>query len=459
MNGLVIGGATLVDGDGAREGTLRVEGERIAEVLPAGVDAAAVAARHGAELVDGRGRWLIPGGVDPHVHFALPVSGTITCDDFASGTRAALAGGTTTIIDFVTPARGEPLRAAVEARLREASASVCDYSLHLSVTEWRDDMAAELRDVSREYGLRSVKFYMAYLETIGLEDDALAAAMKACADLGLTVLVHAEDGAEVARRQRTLLAAGETSPAAHPRSRPPEVEENAVRRALVLARAAGCRLYVVHVSTAGGIAAIAAARAAGQEVFAETCPQYLWLDESVYAAPFEQAAPFVMSPPLRAPAHRDALRAAVLRGDVDVIATDHCAFTRAQKARGRDDFTRIPGGVAGVAHRLALTYTRCVVEGGLAPDAWVRLVCRRPAEIFGLLPRKGSLAPGVDADLVLWDPAAPGVIANEGSQDGSDHTIYEGRRVQGRAERVWLRGLPVAIDGQVSASLAGGRCL
>ena len=275
MNGAVIIGARLVDGDGAREGSLRIEGERIAELLPAGADAVAIAARHGAEVVDGRGRWLIPGGVDPHVHFALPTAGTVTCDDFASGTRAALAGGTTTVIDFVTPARGESLRAAVEARLREASSAVCDYSLHLSVTEWRAGMADELRDVSREFGLRSVKLYMAYLETIGLEDAALAAAMEACADLDLTVLLHAEDGAEVARRQRELLAAGQTTPAAHPRSRPPGVEERAVRRALALARETGCRLYVVHVSTGGGIAAIAAARAAGQVVFAETCPS-IW---------------------------------------------------------------------------------------------------------------------------------------------------------------------------------------
>ncbi len=440
MNGVVITGAMLVDGDGARSGTLRSEGRRIAEVLPAGIDAAALAARHGAEVVDGRGHWLIPGGIDPHVHLALPVAGTVTCDDFASGTRAALAGGTTTIIDFVTPARGESLRVAVEARLSEASSSFCDCSLHLSLTEWRDGLAGELRDVSREYDLRSVKLYMAYLETVGLADDALASAMNACAALDLTVLLHAEDGAEVARRKRELLAAGETAPDAHPRSRPPEVEEHAVQRALGLARDAGCRLYVVHVSTAGAIAAIAAARAAGQEVFAETCPQYLCLDESVYDAPGDQSALFVMSPPLRAPAHREALRSAVRHGDVDVIATDHCAFTRAQKNLNARNFTCIPGGVSGVEQRLALAYTACVVEDGLSPAAWIRLVAQRPAEIFGLAPRKGRLAAGADADLVLWDPDRAWTITAADAHGRSDHTIYEGMRVHGRVERVWSGG-------------------
>ncbi len=298
---------------------------------------------------------------------------------------------------------------------------------------------------------------MAYLETVGLADDALASAMKACADLGLTVLLHAEDGAEVTRRQRALLAAGETSPAAHCRSRPPEVEESAVRRALGFARDAGCRLYVVHVSTAGAIAAIAAARDAGQSVYAETCPQYLWLDESVYDAPFDQSAPYVMSPPLRAPVHRDALRAAIARGDFDVIATDHCAFTRAQKAVGGDDFTRIPGGVGGVEQRLALSYTTCVSEGALPPAAWVRLVAQRPAEIFGLWPRKGTLAAGADADVVLWDPDASWTITADTAHGRGDHSIYEGRAVRGRAERVWLRGRSLYTDGRLRAEDVAAR--
>jgi dihydropyrimidinase len=449
MTAVVITGAKLVDGNGVREGTLRVEGERIAEVLSAGIDAAAVAARHGADLIDGRGRWLIPGGIDPHVHFALPVAGTITCDDFASGTRAALAGGTTTIMDFVTPVRGESLRAAVEARLREASSAVCDYSLHLSVTEWRAGMVAELRDVSREYGLRSVKLYMAYLETIGLADDALASAMKACADLDITVLLHAEDGAEIAWRQRALLAAGEISPAAHARSRPPAVEEVAVRRALGIVRRTGCRLYVVHVSTAGAIAAITAARAAGQNVFAETCPQYLCLDERAYDGSFDRSANYVMSPPLRARAHCDALRTAVARGEFDVFATDHCAFTEAQKVSVRGDFTRIPGGVAGVEQRLAVTYKICVVEEGMPPSQWVRLITCRAAEIFGLNSRKGSLAVGADADLVLWDPDHEWTITAAAAHSHSGHSIFEGVTVRGQVDRVWSRGALTVADDRV----------
>jgi len=459
LGGYLITGATLIDGDGERPGSLRTEGERIAAILPADVpdaDLADLAARHGCEVVDGRGRWLVPGGVDPHVHFALPVGDTVTVDDFATGSRAALAGGTTTIIDFVTPARDQSLVEATEARLAEAARSSCDYALHASATAWRSTTAAELGACVERYGLRSLKLYLAYLETIGLADADLFAAMQAAAALDLTVLVHCEDGASVSQRQRALVTAGETGPAAHLRSRPPRCEVDAVVRALDLAARAGCRPYVVHVSTGGAVVAIRAARARGQTVLAETCPQYLVLDENAYRRPFAEAAAFVMSPPLRAPAERDALRTAVWRGDLDVVATDHCAFDRRQKDRGRGDFTRIPGGASGVEHRLALLYTLGVVPGALTPSAWVRLVSAQPARIFGLYPRKGSLAPGADADLVLWDPAVTRVIHAAEDHEVCDHSVYEGLAVRGRAERVWLRGTEVVRQGEILAPTDGG---
>lgn len=462
MSGYLITGAGLVDGDGERPGSLRTDGERIAEVLPADLpdaDLADLAARHGCAVVDGRGRWLVPGGVDPHVHFALPVGDTVTVDDFATGTRAALAGGTTTIIDFVTPRRDESLLEATAARLVEAARSSCDYALHASATAWRSTTAAELRACVDRFGLRSLKLYLAYLETIGLEDADLFAAMQAAAALDLTVLLHCEDGASVSQRQRALLAAGETGPAAHPRSRPPACEVDAVVRALDLAARAGCRPYVVHASTGGAVAAIRAARTRGQMVRAETCPQYLLLDEDAYQRPVAEAALFVMSPPLRSPAERDALRAAVWRGDLDVVATDHCAFDRRQKERERGDFTRIPGGASGVEHRLALLYTLGVVPGALTPSAWVRLVSAQPARIFGLYPRKGSLAPGADADLVLWDPTAAGVIRAAADHEVCDHSVYEGLAVRGRAARVWLRGRTVVADGRLDAAPGQGRCV
>ncbi len=462
MDGFVITDTTLVDADTMRDASLRVAGARIAEVLPARLrrgDLADLCARHQLAVVDGHDRWVIPGGVDPHVHFALPAGDTVTIDDFASGTRAALAGGTTTVVDFVTPAREEPLVAATEARLAIAADAACDYHLHLSATAWRPGLADELIACAARFGTRSVKVYLAYLDTIGLAADVLPAVLRACASANLTVLVHAEDGAEIARRQRELLVAGQSGVASHARARPPATEARAIARVLAAAATAGCRLYVVHVSTGDGIAAIGSSRAAGQVVYAETCPQYLLLDECVYEGPFDVAAPFVMSPPLRGAADRAALAGAVADGQFDVVATDHCAFTHAQKARGRDDFTRIPGGVAGVEHRLALAYTALVATNCLAATDWVHLVSRRPAEIFGLHPRKGSLEPAADADLVLWDPSFAGTIRASESHSRCDHSIYEGMAIRGRPERVWSRGEEVVRNGSVSATTGRGRYL
>lgn len=462
MAGTLIANVRLIDAEGERDGALRVEGERIAEWLPADLadDAlSALAARHGCARVDGGGRWLIPGGVDPHLHFALPVAGTRTVDDFETGGRSALAGGTTSVIDFVTPGREEDLGDAISARREEAARCCCDHTLHPSLTAWRADSANQLAACAREHGLRSLKLYMAYLESIGLARPQLAAAMGAAAELDLVVMLHCEDGARVSAEQARLLAAGERGPAAHPRSRPAEFEVAAVRDALALAAAAGCRPYIVHVSAGESVAAVVAARAGGQVAYAETCPQYLLMDESLYAADFETAAAAVMSPPLRAATERDALNAALARGDFDVVATDHCAFDRAQKALGRDDFTRIPGGAAGVEHRLALLFTLAVAEGPLSPSDWVRLVSTRPAEIFGLHPRKGSLTPGADADLVLWDPRARRTLRAAADHHPCDHSLYEGMALRGAAARVWSRGETVFADGVLTAPAGRGRWL
>ena len=449
---LLITGATLVDEHGERPGCVRVSGGRIAAVT-----GAAPADAAGCEVVDGAGCLLMPGGVDPHVHFALPVGGAVTADDFASGGRAALAGGTTTVIDFVTPGREQPLLAAVEARLAEAAACACDYTLHLSATSWRAGAADQLRACARDFGLRSLKLYMAYLDTIGLGDGDLGRAMAAAADLDLTVLLHCEMGRRVAQRQRELLAFGDTGPAAHPRSRPPEMEAGAVRRALELAAATGCRPYIVHMSTAGAVDAVAAARAAGQAVLAETCPQYLLLDESVYAGDAATAAAAVMSPPLRAAEHREALRRALKGGLIDTVGTDHCSFTAAQKAAA-GDFTRIPGGAAGVQHRLALLMT-LADEGLLSRADVVRVACSGPARAFGLYPRKGALTVGADADLVLWDPDARSVITAAADLHAGDQSVYEGRPVRGRPRRVWLRGASVVDGDRVDAPAGGGAFL
>ena len=461
MDSWLIAGATLVTGAGAGPGTLRTAGGRIAEVLAGDLEpheAAALAARHGARVVDGSGLLLVPGGIDPHVHFALPSGGTVTCDDFVSGGRAALAGGTTTVIDFITPGRSESLAAATEARLAEAAACTCDYGLHASVTAWRRDTATELKETAEHYGLRSVKMYMAYLDSIGLEERDLAPAMAAAAELDLLVMLHCEDGEAVAARTRQLLEEGRRGPDAHPLSRTARMEASAVRTALQLAGQAGCRPYIVHVSTGASMGAIAAARADGRTVYAETCPQYLLLDESIYGGTFEHAAACVMSPPLRPACQADALRGLLARGAFDVVATDHCAFNLVgQKDRGRDDFSRIPGGAAGVEERLALLWTLGVWEGRIDPSAWVRLVAEGPARIFGLWPRKGSLRVGADADLVLWDPHARRTIFAADGQSRCDHSIWEGRETVGSPVKVWARGELVLDGGVLTAGAGRGR--
>lgn len=463
MGEYLITGATLVTGSGTRAGGLRVSGEVIAEELPGSIPDAELtrlAERHEAEVIDARGCMLLPGGVDPHVHFSLPVGDLVTADDFVTGGRAALAGGTTSVIDFITPVRGESLVVAAEARLAEASECPCDIALHMSVTGWGPDTASEMHTCVRDFGLRSLKLYLAYLDTIGLDDDGLIPAMETAADLGIPVLLHCEDGAAVARGQRDLLAAGLRESSVHPLSRPPEVEEAAVRHALDLAARTRCQPYIVHVSTAGALAAIAEARERGQTVFVETCPQYLLLDDRAYNGPFERAAPFVMSPPLRALEHLEALGQALEGGQIDVVATDHCSFNLVgQKDVGRHDFTRIPGGAAGVQHRLALMNALMAIRPEISPMDWVRLISEGPARIFGLYPRKGSLDIGADADLVLWDPAVDSEISSETDLHNCDHSIWEGTPVLGEARVVWSRGDLVAERGRVLAEAGRGRFL
>ncbi len=453
MSDLIITNARLIDADRDERGGLRVADGRIAELLPADMstdDLGNLAQRHNADVTDANGLWLIPGGVDPHVHFALPVAGTVTIDDFASGSRAALAGGTTTFIDFITPAPGTSLIAAAEARLAEAKASACDYSFHMTVTSWGLDTAAEMKQCRDEYGLTSVKLYLAYLESIGLEDDDLFNAMRTAADLGLTVLLHCEDGQRVSAQQKKLLAAGRRGPDAHPDSRPAEYEEASVRHAIKVAARAGCRIYVVHASTSGAVDAVARARDAGQDVLIETCPQYLLLDDSMYRGDPIEAAACIMSPPLRPIEHGTALRKAVLEGVIDTIGTDHCSFDRVQKNVAAD-FTKIPGGAAGVQHRLGLV-AAAIPE--LSPRNWVRLISTAPARVFDLHDRKGRLQAGCDADLVLWDPELRPAITHD-DDHRCDHSIYQGLIGRGKSSCVWRQGKTVKRDavGQFGAFL------
>ena len=386
------------------------------------------------EVIDASGLYVLPGGIDAHVHMELPLGdGLFSCDDFESGTRAALAGGTTSIIDFVTPQRGQSLIEAVEERKKLAEKSLCHYRLHMSVTEWNPRVPAEMKQCLEQEGMTSVKVYMAYKESVGLDDGELLQVMETAAGLGLLVMVHCEHGEAVGFLQKKFIREGKTGPRYHPLSRPPEVEGEAVNRALMMAKITCCPIYIVHVSTREAVERIAGARETGRQVFAETCPHYLLLDDSEYKRPGFAGAAYVMSPPLRPKGHGDALWKAIKNGVIQTAATDHCPFhMKDRKERGRDDFTRIPNGVAGVEHRMVLLYRYGVLENKITLKQFVDITAEQPARIFGLYPQKGTIAVGSDADILLWDPQAEDVISAATHVQHCDTTIYEGFPIKGK---------------------------
>ena len=446
---LLIRGGRVVTANASSRADVLVDGERIeavsSEIPPAG-----------ARVIDATGRLVLPGAIDPHVHMALPIGGGVTSsDDFVSGSAAALAGGTTTLIDFVTPAPDQSLKSAVKARKAEAEAALCDWSLHASVVSWRDDSAREMAWCV-EQGLPSFKVYLSYQERgLGLRDGDLLRVMAAAAASRGRVLAHCENGDAVSFLRERLLAQGRRAPRFHAQSRLPEVEEEAVRRAIALAGLAECALYVVHVSTAAAAEAIRHARSRGLAVDGEACPHHLLLDESRYEG--EDAADFVMSPPLRPASEPPALWRAIAGRVLDVVSTDHCPFSRSDRVRDLSDFTRIPNGVAGVEHRLPLLWTHGVLSGRISENRFVELVSTAPARLFGLAPRKGLVQPGADADLVIWDPDRAWEIRAATQRQRCDTTVYEGLRVRGRAETVLLRGRIVVEGGELTGRPNGGR--
>jgi dihydropyrimidinase len=411
-----------------------------------------------AEVIDASGKLVIPGGVDPHVHFQLPTPAGPSSDDFRSGSTAALMGGVTTFIDFVTPQRGQSLPRALELRLAEAEASLTDFSFHVSPVEVHDALEAEMLQCMQQ-GIRSFKVYMAYLETIGLEQDALKKVLDILGRYGCMATVHAETGDVIAGLRDEYFNNGQAAPFFHALSRPPQTESDAVKKVLELAARAGCPVYLVHISAAASLLHIKAARDAGQPVFAETCPQYLLLNDMAYDQEFEQAARFVISPPLRKKHDNDALWQALTSRLIQSTGTDHCPFSMQQKRLGRDDFRRIPNGAGGVEHRMALLYTYGVLENRLSLGRWVDLVSTGPARIFGLYPRKGCITPGADADLVVWDPEKETVISAKTHYQQTDINIFEGIKTKGGPEYVISKGRIAVQNGKLMAANLKGNFL
>lgn len=415
----------------------------------------------GVEVIDASDLYVFPGGVDAHVHMELPVGkGIYSADDFESGTFAAVAGGTTSIIDFVTPARGQPLLEALELRKEIAKKSLCDYGFHMTITSWNENTPMEMKKCVEKEGITSFKVYMAYQDTIGLGDGAVISVMDAAASLKALVTIHCEHSDIISFLQKKFLSKGKKSPKYHPLSRPPEVEKEAVVRALMLAKMTDCPLYIVHVSTKEAVAEVAAARESGQKVLAETCPHYLLLDEKKYKISGFGGAAYVMSPPLRAGEHAGALWKALRNEILQVVATDHCSFNMKDRQKlGGQDFSKIPNGVPGIENRLSLLYTYGVLQNRISINQFVELTSTAPAKIFGLYPQKGTVKTGSDADILIWDPTHKGIISTKNHGYNCDTNIYEGFPIKGKPYIVIIDGKIAYEDGTIKLEKGSGNYL
>ncbi|MCK5839871.1 MAG: dihydropyrimidinase [Bacteroidales bacterium] len=415
--------------------------------------------RSADRIINADGYYIFPGGIDPHVHMHLPTPAGYSSDDFLSGSRAALYGGTTTILDFVTPRKGQPLREALEQRKRESHLSLVDYSFHVSPVEWRNTMSEEIKSCVADEGIGSFKVYMAYKDTIGLNDNDLFRVMTAVGKAGGMVMAHCELGDKIEKLRDSFAEENKIEPRYHPLSRPSNLESEAVKKAIKLAKDANCPLYVVHVSTKESLTHIREAQKRGQKVYAETCPQYLLLNDSAYEGSFRQASPYVISPPLRKPADNKALWGGIIDGTIQTIGTDHCPFMLEQKMAGTDDFRKIPNGAGGVEHRLALLYLFGVLQNRISINRFVDIISTKPAKIFGLYPSKGEIAIGSDADLIIWNPTKENTISVKSHHQNCDTNIYEGFKTIGASEYIIVNGMVVVEDGRLITAPINGKFL
>jgi dihydropyrimidinase len=452
MTKLLFTGGTVVTAEGSYRADVLVEDEKIVAV-GTNFDA------NGAETVDAAGKLVMPGFIDAHTHMDMPFGGTVTADDWATGTEAAAAGGTTMLIDFSLQEEGGTLAGAVEAWTEKARGkAVIDYGFHVAITDLRDDIKAELPGLASR-GVASVKIFMAYKGTpLYTEDDDLFETLQLSKEAGVLVMVHAENGDVIAKLQQQALERGDVAPRFHALTRPEEVEAEATNRAIRLAEVAGAPILVVHVSCAPALEAIHLAHERGQTVYAETCPQYFAFEYEDLARPGFEGAKYVCSPPLRDPSNRPALWNGLKFGDLQIFGSDHCSFNyEGQKEMGKDDFTLIPNGLPGVEERAMALWTLGVREGKLSENQFVAVLSTNQARIYGAYPRKGTLAPGADADVVLWDPDLSVTATAENRHGNVDYTPYEGMSFTGGPASVYVRGNLVYKDGEVVGERGSGR--
>ena len=439
---------TVVSGRGTRRADVLVEDEKILQVARGISDPL-------ARTVDVTGKLLLPGFIDAHTHFDLDVCNTTTADDFDSGTRSAIRGGTPPVVDFACPNKGESLHYGLDLWHKKADGKCwCDYGFHMTIDDWNEDIEREIDDMYAA-GISSFKMYMTY-PAMMIGDEAMYKALKKLKEKGGICGVHCENSGVINALIEEKRAAGATGVASHPETRPDYLEAEAVGRLLRIAQAVDIPVVIVHLTNAAALAEVHAARRRGQKVYVETCPQYLVLDDSVYYnEDYSRAARYVCAPPLRKSADCRALWAGLRRGEIQTVSTDHCSFTLEQKEAGRGDFTRIPGGLPGVEARGELVYSFGVATRKISLAAMCRVLSENPAKLYGMFPRKGVIAPGADADIVVYDPRADHILRAEDMVSRAGYTPYEGFVTRGSIAQVWLRGRLMVEDGQVVGDRMG----
>jgi dihydropyrimidinase len=459
MSRIVISGGTVITASGAAAAEVLVDGEQIAALAAPGSAQAAAQAAAADRVLDASGRYVLPGGIDVHTHMEMPFGGTFSADTFQTGTAAAAWGGTTTIIDFAVQPKGASLLGTLDAWHAKADGNcVIDYGFHMIISDVTEATLKEM-EACIAAGVNSFKMFMAYPGVFYATDGQILRAMQRAAATGALIMMHAENGIAIDELAAAALAAGHTGPLQHGLTRPPELEAEATGRAIALAKVTGAPLYIVHLSAAPALAAVTAARDSGQNVFAETCPQYLYLSLDDLARPGFEGAKYVASPPLRPKEHQASLWRGLRTNDLSVVSTDHCPFCFAgQKDLGRGDFTKIPNGIPGVEHRMDLLH-QGAAAGELTLARWVEVAATTPARMFGLYPRKGVIAPGSDADIVIYDPSATQVLSAASHHMNVDYSAYEGLAITGQVQTVLSRGRVIISDGEYHGTTGHGQYL
>ncbi len=461
----LIRGGTVVTATDLYRGDVLIEDEKISAVMAPNVDLTPFGDQTHADqtldrTIDAAGKFVIPGGIDVHTHLDMPFGGTTSADDFESGTIAAAHGGTTSVVDFAIQYRGQTLRHALDAwRAKADGKAAIDYGFHMIVTDLNDSVEREMDELVRE-GVTSFKLFMAYPGVFMLDDASIFRALLRTRENGGTICMHAENGGVIDVLVQRALAEGNTAPKYHALTRPARAEAEATHRAIALAEIAGVPIYIVHLSAAEALEMVTEARDRGLPAYAETCPQYLFLSYDNYEEPGFEGAKYVMSPPLRPKETQDRLWRGLASNDLQAISTDHCPFCmKEQKELGRDDFSKIPNGAPGIETRMSLVHDGGVRTGKISWNRFVELTSTSPAKIFGLFPRKGTIAPGSDADLVVFDPNRKQTLSAKTLHMKVDYNPYEGREVTGVSDTVLSRGKVVVENGKFTGRAGAGSFL